>query len=81
MLKLAIYGARSIALGAALAVQRLYPECRLIGFIVSSIADNPSYLAGVPVIQLNTLLEKDVHVLIATSEDTQIGRASCRERV
>lgn len=69
MKKLVIYGAKSIALGAALAMRALYPQYLLTGFLVSSLADNPSHLAGLPVIQLNMFTEKDVHVLIATPED------------
>ena len=68
--KIMIYGAQSIALGAALAVQALYPECRLIGFLVSSLENNPVRLADLPVIELHSLKEKDIHVLIATPEDT-----------
>lgn len=70
MKNMMIYGAKSIALGAALAVQALYPDCKVKGFLVSSPGDNPDRLAGLPVITLHALKEKDIHVLVATPEDT-----------
>ena len=68
--RLVIYGAKSIALGAALAIRSLYPEYELTGFLVSSLQDNPVRLAGLEVKELHTVTDKNVHVLIATPEDT-----------
>ena len=73
MLKLAIFGARSIALGACLAVRELYKDFTVVGFLVSSKAGNPDTLAGLPVYELASFMQKDVCVLIATPEDIQEG--------
>lgn len=73
MLKIAIFGAQSIALGAYKAVRELYEDFDIIGFLVSSKAGNPDTLAGLPVYELGSFKEKKVCVLIATPEDIQEG--------
>ena len=69
--KLIIFGARSIALGACLAIEKLYPECEVIGFMVSSLKENPNRLCGLPVIETDDYEDKDIPVLIATPVDVQ----------
>ena len=69
--KLIIFGARSIALGACLAIEKLYPECEVIGFMVSSLKKNPNRLCGLPVIEIDDYEDKDIPVLIAIPEDVQ----------
>lgn len=71
MFKIAIFGAQSIALGACKAVQELYKDFEVIGFLVSSKTGNPDMLAGLPVYELGNFQEKNVCVLIATPEDIQ----------
>ena len=71
MLKLAIFGAKSIALGACLAVQKLYKDFTVIGFLVSSRRENHDTLAGLPVYELGNFPDKRICVLIATPEDVQ----------
>lgn len=71
MRKLAIFGAKSIALGTCLAVRELYKEFTIIGFLVSSREGNPDTLAGLPVYELADFTQKDVCVLVATPEDVQ----------
>ena len=70
MEKLAIFGAKSIALGVYRAIHTLYGECQVTAFLVSSLRDNPPVLADLPVRELQTFPEKDTCVLIATPEDT-----------
>lgn len=70
-MKLAIFGAKSIALGTCLAVQKLYRDFEIDGFLVSSREGNPDTLAGLPVYELGEYHRKDVCVLIATPEDAQ----------
>ena len=48
-MKLAIFGAKSIALGTCLAVRKLYQEFEIEGFLVSHREGNPDILAGLPV--------------------------------
>lgn len=72
MEKLAIFGAKSIALGIYRAIHTLYGEYQVTAFLVSSMRDNPPVLADLPVRELRTFLEKDTCVLIATPEDTHI---------
>lgn len=69
--KLIIFGARSIALGACLAIEKLYPECEVIGFMVSSLKENSTHLCGLPVIETDDYEDKDIPVLIAIPEDVQ----------
>lgn len=73
---IAIYGAKSIALGVCRAVQALYPEVEIRGFLVSSHKGNPRTLAGLPVRELgefsrtaSRVERQDTHILIATPED------------
>ena len=69
MPQLIIYGAKALALGACLAVQRLYPEYSVKGFVVKSLNDNPDTLAGLPVWELLDVKEKEIPILIAAPED------------
>lgn len=73
MLKLAIFGAQSIALGVCKAIQELYKDFKVTGFLVSSKAGNPDTLAGLPVYEIGDFQEKKICVLIATPEDIQEG--------
>lgn len=75
-MKLVIYGARSLAFGMYKAIQKLYPEHVIKGFLVNSLDNNPSTLAGLPVMELETFSmssskqeKKDLHIVIATPED------------
>lgn len=72
MWKLAIFGAKSIALGICLAVQQLFKDdFEIVGFLVSSKEKNPDMLSGLPVYELGSFPQKDVCILIATPEDVQ----------
>lgn len=71
MFKIAIFGAKSIALGTCLAVQRLYKDYEIVGFLVSSKKGNPDTLAGFPVYELEEFADKKICVLIAVPEDVQ----------
>ena len=79
-MQLLIYGARSLALGAYLAIQELYPQIPVMGFLVTSSENNPSVLAGLPVreieaytVQVGTAERNDIHILIAAPEDQHAG--------
>ncbi len=71
MWKFAIFGAKSIALGACLAIKKLYKDFEIVGFLVSNREGNPDMLAELPVYELGKYPYKDVCVLIATPEDVQ----------
>ena len=64
-----IYGAKALALGACVAVRELYPQHDVTGFLVKSLHNNPTTLAGLPVYRLCDVKEKDRHILIAAPED------------
>ena len=70
--ELAIYGARSLALGMYYAIQKLYPRCTIRYFLVTSLQNNPHRLAGLPVKEIEDYsreARKDkVHILIATPQ-------------
>ncbi len=68
---LVIFGAKSIALGACLAIRELYPDCNVIGFMVSSMKGNAASLCGLPVRETVCYEDKNVPVLIAVPEDIQ----------
>lgn len=76
-MKIAIFGAKSIALGVCLAVQKLYPEYEVETFLVSSLDDNPSTLAGLPVQEIQSYSEKGIWILIAAPEDLHREIAGC----
>lgn len=71
MQKIVIFGAKSIALGACLAIRELYPEYSVIGFMVSSMEGNSDVLCGLPVRKISHYEDKTIPVLIATPEDVQ----------
>lgn len=52
-----------------MAIRELYPECQLYGFIVKSLKGNPHQLAGFSVHELHTVIDKNMHILIATPEN------------
>lgn len=65
---LAIYGAKSLALSTYVAINELYPEQQIFGFIVKVLKGNPKTLAGFPVFELRDVEEKDLCIIIATPE-------------
>lgn len=72
-MKLYIFGAGSIALGVYKAIKSLSISSKIQAFLVTSLKKNPRSLAGIPVIEVESLtvelkqedIEK-VHILIAT---------------
>lgn len=68
-MQIVIFGAKSIALGVCRAVQKLYKDFDVAGFLVTNRAGNPDTLAGLPVYELDSFHDKDICVLIATPED------------
>lgn len=69
--QIVIFGAKSIALGACLAIKKLYPEYEVSGFMVSSLSGNESSLCGLPVKEIDCYEDKNIWILIATPEDIQ----------
>lgn len=73
---IAIYGAKSLALGMYRAIEKLYPDEECIGFVVNSLKGNPHKLANLRVIEMDRLKEEielkdrdDLHILVCTPED------------
>lgn len=71
-----IYGAKSLALGACKALQKLHPEKKIGGFLVSSLKDNPTVLNGLPVMEiaeyaqgLSAAEKAETTIWIGTPED------------
>lgn len=74
MQRIIIFGAKSIALGVCKAVRLLYPRYEILGFMVSSIQDNPDILLELPVREIAYYADQysdkdDLQVVIATPED------------
>lgn len=70
-----IFGAKSVAIGICRAARTLRPEMRILGFLVTSLVDNPKELEGLPVRKLaeaaKELTEeerKKINVYIAVPE-------------
>ena len=79
-MNLLIYGARSLALGAYRVVQTFEPTCHVVCFLVSSLENNPSHLAGLQVEEIGIFAsnlqdsEKEkFHILVAAPEDQHPG--------
>ena len=68
-MQLYIFGAKALALGMYRALSELYPEFPIQGFLVSPLKDNAPTLAGLPVMDLLSIRDKNIHILIATPED------------
>lgn len=68
-MQLYIFGAKALALGMYRALSELYPEFPVQGFLVSPLKDNAPTLAGLPVMDLLSISDKSIHILIATPED------------
>ncbi len=66
-----IFGAKSLALGACIAIERLYPEYHVCGFAVSDPAGNPGLLHGLPVRRLTDIPERMTPIFVAVPEDVQ----------
>lgn len=73
---MAIYGAKSIALGVERAVKLLYPDCRIACFLVESLENNPACLDGLQVREIREFSsaygggdKKGIHILVGTPED------------
>ena len=93
-MKLAIYGAQSIAFGTYKAIKELFSEQEILGFIVSEMGTNTHTLGGIPVMELDDFLERTsqdemekLEVLIATPEnvmqdiETNLNRAGINHYV
>ncbi len=75
-MRLVVYGAQGMALGAYRAVKELFPDQEILCFLVSEMGANASIIEGVPVMELNGFLKKvtqderkDIQVLIGTPEN------------
>ena len=54
-MKIYIFGAKSIAIGICKAVRVLQPEVKILGFLVTSLIDNPQELEGLSVQELGKI--------------------------
>lgn len=77
-MKLAIFGAQGYALGAYEAIKNIYPERKILFFVVTSISGNPTMLSDLPVREIEEVSnemsqeKKDsLEILIATPENVQ----------
>lgn len=66
---IAIYGAQMVAVSVYYAIKTLYPNCRIVSFIVSSQEGNPSSIDGIPVQTLADFNQKDSQIIVATPEN------------
>ena len=75
-MNLAIYGAQAIAIGTYEAIHNLYPIRKIVCFLVTERGQNPEYIAGIPVLELESYAEtlsmdekQNTQILIATPEN------------
>lgn len=73
MTDIAIFGAKSIALGVCRAIQEVYKQCTIKAFLVSDLSKNSQMLAGIHVLECSCFAEKEIPVLIATPENIHSG--------
>ena len=74
-MRIFIFGAKSVAIGVHRAIKRLYPEKQMLGFLVSSLKNNPDKLEGIPVREICTVSiefseaeKENICVYVATPE-------------
>lgn len=75
MKEIAIYGAQMVAVSVYYAIKTLYPNCKVMSFIVSDRSGNPTVIDGIPVVSLKEFDRKDVQILIATPENYHLAIA------
>lgn len=87
-MNLVIYGAQGIALGAYKAIKVLFPEKKILCFLVTELEMNAPILAGIPVQELKKFVsglsqnDKDnIEVLIGTPESVMETIEDCLEEV
>lgn len=75
-MKIVIYGAQGVALGANNAIKILHPEIKIECFLVTAMGNNASILGGIPVRELKEFVaektdeeKKNIEVLIGTPEN------------
>ena len=63
-----IFGAHSRGQTAAVYLNKIYPQWKLLGYLVDNDEDNPEYIEGAPVIKItgNVSFDTDARVYIAT---------------
>ena len=74
VMKLAIYGAKSIALGAYCAIKELYPQLEVTSFLVTKPEEGVFMLGDIPIIGIYDFAKKcsnknEYYILIGTSEN------------
>ena len=67
--EIAIYGARMVAMSVYHAIKELYPECRIIAFLVTDKENNQDFIDGIPVMALKDFEKKDIKILIAAQDN------------
>ena len=65
---IAIYGAQMVAVRVYFALKRLYPEVKVLAFLVSSREGNPSSIDGIPVMEFKDFNQKDMRILVAAPD-------------
>lgn len=63
-----IYGAKMVAMSVYCAIKELYPECRVVSFLVSEKGDNLDSIDGIPVIEIVDFSRIDLKVLVAVQD-------------
>ncbi|MCI8416917.1 MAG: DUF4422 domain-containing protein [Lachnospiraceae bacterium] len=67
--EIAIYGARMVAMSVYHAIRALYPQCRVIAFLVTSRVGNRAEIDGIPVMELKDFSKKQVKILLAVQDN------------
>lgn len=67
--EIAIYGARMVAMSIYHAIRRLYPDCKVISFLVSDKKGNQDFIDGIPVVALKDFRRRNIKILIAAQDN------------
>lgn len=78
--RIALYGAQEAAVSVYFAMKKLYPDIRIVSFIVSGREGNPESIDGVPVVLVDEFERKDIPILITTPENHHEEIASGLEK-
>ena len=81
--KVAIYGAHMVAVSVYYAMKTLYPDCKVIAFIVSKQEGNPIEIDGIPVVALDEFSRRNDCILIAVPENyhAEITETLCKREL
>lgn len=78
--EIAIYGARMVAMSVYHAIKTLYPNCKVLAFLVTDKENNQPSIDKIPVLSLEDFHQKEVKILIAAQDNYHQEIAAALEK-